>query len=92
MHRAQGLVAFLDGADNDAEGHLVVDPLQRDALGHQLLVDGIDVLGPAEEPHRHNLAGLEFFAQDLQNLVNVGLAFGKGAFQMGGQFSVFHRQ
>ena len=92
MHSAQSLVALLDRIDNDAEGHLVVDPLQRDLLHHQLLVDGIDVFGPADDPHRYDLVGRELAMQHLDDLVDVGLALGQGALEMGGQVGVLDRK
>ena len=83
MDNAQGLVAFLDGADNDTEGDLVIDPLQGDFLDDQFFVDGIDVLGPADDPQRLDVVRPELVMEDLEDLVDIGLALGQGAFQMG---------
>ena len=91
VHRAQGLVALLDRAHDDAEGHLVVHPLQRDLLHQELLVDGIQMLGPADDTHRHHPRRLELAVEDVDHLVHVGLALAQRTFQAAAQIGPLGR-
>ena len=82
MNRAQRLVAFLDGANDDTEGHLVINPFQRNLLHNQLFIDGINMLGPPDDTHRHDFTGPELAVEDLDHLVDIGLTLAQGVLKV----------
>lgn len=91
MNDPQGLIALADRFDDDAEGHLVVDSFQGYVLDHQLLVDRIEVLRPADDSDRRDIALSQLVVEDADDLVDIPLPLVQGVLESPGKVGILLR-
>ncbi len=92
MYRSQCLVTLFHRVYDDAKGHLVIHPLKRNVLGHQFLVNGVEMLGPTGNSNWLNIIILQFFTENANELINIFLLLCQSTFQLPGQIRIFNRK